>query len=399
MSKHILQHSLYQKALGLLEANFNIADKSFLLSISGGMDSMCLLFFFIELKKQKMIKEFRVVHFNHGLRKESLEEEEKLKVIFQDLNIDHQIIHLDLNKSESNLEMKAREKRYQVLNDILLENEICCLGHHLNDQFEWSLMRFFRSGEEDFLAGIPHLRFPFFRPLSEVSKDEIIDFQNKFQVPYFEDKTNFETLADRNFIRNELVPLIESRYPQYLKFYLDRQKNYFLKNNFSNRVPIVLNGEQVKIIYHQGVDSSQLLATVKNCIKQLSNKNRGSINTESQKLLKAIENKKTGPMLFSGNVYCWIDSPFLVFYLGQFPFESMSLPILLREMTIKTFMAFLQSNEKIFPLVRLKSSDLKMLQKVKFKRPNILRDNGLDEEIFSLGAIYRFLAKNDWQNE
>ena len=71
----------------------NWQEESFLLAVSGGVDSMVLLEIFFELQKKFKTLSFSVVHIHHHLRKESDEEEEMVRNFCGERNISIEVYH------------------------------------------------------------------------------------------------------------------------------------------------------------------------------------------------------------------------------------------------------------------------------------------------------------------
>ncbi len=268
-------HIVYKNLIKFFD-DYNIdLDCQFVLSVSGGKDSMVLYYLFNDLYSSGKIPKFRVIHFNHQSRQESDSESKFVKNICIKDRIDCEVANLGLGSNLKNFESVAREARYSFIEENLKGDEICCFGHHLNDHFEWSLMRFFRSGENDFLKGMPCYRHPLCRPLSYSSVEEIIDFCKQFKVQYVEDLSNFDNFADRNYVRNNLVPTISNRFPNYLNFFLDRMK-YFndcdateAKSHFNKtiyNIELVKSREDMSIYHSSHLEISDLEA-IKNVIK------------------------------------------------------------------------------------------------------------------------------------
>ena len=86
------------------------------------------------------------------------------------------------------------------------------LAHHADDNAETLLMRIFRGTGIHGLVGIAD-RGPYLRPLLPYTRSEIEQYLSEQNVPFVVDETNEQNDYTRNFIRNKLLPLIETRYP------------------------------------------------------------------------------------------------------------------------------------------------------------------------------------------
>lgn len=391
----ISRHIVFKKMLKFFDEHQINLHSNFLLSISGGRDSMCLFFLFLELKKIGKIKNFRAIHFNHKARAESFDEAKIMKNIFIENNIDFEIIELDLDLKNGSFEQVAREARYGILDKILKPNEICLLGHHLDDHFEWAMMRFFRSGENDFITGMPNYRFPYCRPLSDVSRLEINNFISEFNIQFLEDKTNSESHADRNFIRNNISPLIRERFPHYLEFFLSRKNErlVLIKNQIVDNNIIFRHSEFFTILFFDQNLKPNNSPHLKSAIKLMSSTQRGSIDREVQKLITAFNSNKTGPMQFSGKVLCWINNPFLIFFReNQIPIHNFIQIDSLKSVSKEQFLELLRDSIDLTPLVKVRDLGKKELNSLKIRKiPLKLTDL---EGVFSIGDIYNALSSS-----
>lgn len=182
-----------------------------LIACSGGLDSMCLL----NLCLNKGLN-VEVAHVNYGLRGEDSKADEDLVRSFcKRHSIPIHISKWTPKASESgSLQMQCRNHRYQFFDDLMDKHgmPITFLAHHANDNVETVLLNLFKGTGINGLSGIPEQRDRFFRPLLAVFRAEIENYVNEFEVPYNDDVSNFESKYDRNFIRNEVLPLIEKRF-------------------------------------------------------------------------------------------------------------------------------------------------------------------------------------------
>ncbi len=122
----------------------NWQQESFLLAVSGGVDSMVLLESFSQLKKKIETIHFSVVHIHHHLRKESDEEEEMVRNFCGERNISIEVYHWEQGfEQTAGIEEKARKFRYQKLKDSMKKNNVryVVVAHHADDQAETVLMK------------------------------------------------------------------------------------------------------------------------------------------------------------------------------------------------------------------------------------------------------------------
>jgi len=197
--------------------NFGFAEKGrLLLAVSGGVDSMVLTHLFLQLKI-----DFAIAHVNYKLRDEASEDDEKF---VRDWAENHKVpCHVyalspsetqDLKKGQ--LQEKARHIRYAFFEKIKAEHgyKYLCTAHHANDNVETVLQHFIKGTGLAGLRGIPFFIADTLRPLLSFSKEEITDFAQREHIEYRQDLSNFQSLYERNFIRNEIVAKLQERFPQ-----------------------------------------------------------------------------------------------------------------------------------------------------------------------------------------
>ena len=188
--------------------------------VSGGSDSMALLFALCDLRELYPDIDVIVSHVNHGLRgAESDEDAEYVREAAGRLNFSFECVRVDTEgfrkKRGLSLEDAARELRYDFFNDILAKRSAqrIATAHTLNDQAETVIMRLIRGSGSRGLAGIRPSVGNIIRPLINVTKLEAREYLQSKGVSWREDSTNSSNEFLRNRIRNELIPLLESYNP------------------------------------------------------------------------------------------------------------------------------------------------------------------------------------------
>ena len=193
--------------LGIKKSNEKIG-----VAVSGGIDSMTLLYLY-----QKANQDIIVINFEHGIRGESSRQDSQfVKEYCEKNNLD--LLHFDLNvldncKQGESVETCARRLRYKIFNDLLKNGTIkkIALAHHADDNLETVLMRLFRGTGIRGLVGITD-HDNFIHPLLTYTRKEIEDYALANKIPYVEDETNKKSDYTRNYLRNELIPLIKLKY-------------------------------------------------------------------------------------------------------------------------------------------------------------------------------------------
>lgn len=181
-----------------------------IIACSTGVDSCVLLDLCIKaLPKEQII----IAHVNHGVRNESIEEEQYIKEFAESNNLTLEVKRLTF-LNDTNFENNAREKRYEFFESLAnkYNAKYILLAHHANDNLETMLMRFIKKSSLKGYAGIEeettYHNILIYRPLLKLSRLEIEQYANNNNIKYFIDKTNYESSHLRNRIRNEVVPLL-----------------------------------------------------------------------------------------------------------------------------------------------------------------------------------------------
>lgn len=201
------------KKYKLIEDGENIV-----VGVSGGADSMALLYLLIELKKE-MDFNIHMAHVNHGVRgKDALRDQKFVKEQAAKLDLPYYSRDVDMVKygKERGItsEEAGRELRYGFFREITKElgGGKIAVAHNKNDQAETLLMRFMRGTGIDGLKGMEFISADIIRPILGVSREEIEKYISDKHIETVSDMTNFETIYNRNKVRLELIPYIEENF-------------------------------------------------------------------------------------------------------------------------------------------------------------------------------------------
>ncbi len=213
--KKLISSAVVQKALQFIREQELLKNgDSVVVGLSGGPDSTFLLQLLLIIQNIFDIKIY-AAHLNHKLRgKEADADEEFVKGFCKKNKIECLIDKKDVKKiaqeKKQSIEETARIERYKLFNEALQKfkaNKIAT-GHTLNDNAETMIFNFIRGSGVSGLRGIPVKRDNIIRPLLGLTKEEILDFLKKENVPFRVDSTNLEEDYTRNFIRNKIIPLL-----------------------------------------------------------------------------------------------------------------------------------------------------------------------------------------------
>ena len=185
---------------------------------SGGADSHSLLHALVELSRREALPPIIALHINHGLHEDANDWAAHCAAVASDFGVEfhERVVSIDAGASP---EAQARDARYSVFESFVAAGDVLLLGHHLDDQVETVLFRLIRGAGPSGLTGIPEMR-PLgrgllMRPLLGITRDQIENYAGSHELAHLNDGSNDDTRYDRNFLRHEVLPLIESRWPGY----------------------------------------------------------------------------------------------------------------------------------------------------------------------------------------
>src|SRR2546429_8453526 len=199
--------------LGMLRAGDRVG-----VAVSGGADSVALLLLLLELR-EKLGVVLSVVHFNHKLRGNASDADEKFVarlaakhgLEFHNVSVD---VAKKAKKERANLEDAARRARYDYFRS-LAESGVCkriAVAHTADDQAETVVAHLLRGTGLAGLGGNYPISGPVIRPLLSVRRNELRHFLLARKQTWREDATKRDTKRMRARIRKKLLPLLEKQF-------------------------------------------------------------------------------------------------------------------------------------------------------------------------------------------
>ena len=196
--------------------------RSVLCAVSGGLDSMCLLDL---LDRWCRERDGRVVaaHFNHCLRGAESDRDE---AFVRDWCAAHDIAFVSgsgdvrglMEREGLSLEEAARKLRYGFLRreaEKLGQHIKIYTAHHADDNAETILFNLIRGTGVAGLAGMTYQQNGIYRPLLDVTREELAAYAAARHIPHVEDTTNADPgAAARNFLRLEVMPRLRQINPK-----------------------------------------------------------------------------------------------------------------------------------------------------------------------------------------
>lgn len=192
-----------------------------LVALSGGMDSMCLIDALYKLQVEIGYK-IIAIHINHGIRGEEADRDMRFVEDYcKSMNVELIVEKVDALKHSKNnkqtVEEAARALRYKAFGIICdsiskkykKNKTYIVVAHHTKDQVETVIHNMLRGTGLKGIAAMKKQNGNILRPLIDISKKEIEEYVNKYDVPYVEDSTNEDVQYTRNFIRTEIISKLE----------------------------------------------------------------------------------------------------------------------------------------------------------------------------------------------
>ncbi len=193
--------------------------RQLLVAFSGGLDSTVLLYWLSELAQQTPLT-LRAIHVHHGLSPNADQWLRHCQQICAQLTIPLITRKVDLNQSQASIEAQARQARYRVFAQVLRSEEVLVTAHHQDDQCETLLLALKRGSGPAGLAAMPSkLAFKhswLLRPLLSMTRHDLLQFARDKQLHWIEDESNTDTRYDRNFLRQDVLPILTERWPHFV---------------------------------------------------------------------------------------------------------------------------------------------------------------------------------------
>lgn len=182
--------------------------------VSGGADSVCLLFVLRALQ-ERIAFSFGVVHVNHGIRPEAGEDARFVGELCKRLEIPFYLVEKDVPRQAAlwkcSEEEAGRRVRYEAFRQIGEEfgASRIAVAHNSNDRAETMLFHLFRGTGLKGLGSIRPYREEIIRPLLCLERKEIEEYLAERDISFCRDATNETDAYTRNRIRHHILPYVE----------------------------------------------------------------------------------------------------------------------------------------------------------------------------------------------
>ena len=228
-------------------------DEAVVVAVSGGPDSMALLHIMSKIKDDLNIKVI-CAHVNHNVRIESDDEKIFVENFCKQNGIMFEYMKI-MNYGDDNFHNEARTKRYDYFYSILKKynSKYLMTAHHGDDLMETILMRIVRGSTLKGYSGFSKIvkldDYTIIRPLIEVTKKDILEYNEKNNIAFVLDKSNEKDVYTRNRFRKYILPVLKKEdinvHKKFYKFSktLIEYNNYIEKQVASKINDIYINNE------------------------------------------------------------------------------------------------------------------------------------------------------------
>ncbi|MFT5782414.1 MAG: tRNA(Ile)-lysidine synthase [Pseudomonas sp.] len=186
-------------------------------AFSGGLDSTVLLHILASLAQREALPTLRAIHVQHGLQAAAEAWPAHCQQVCAALGVPLLLREVQV-QSGASLEQAAREARYQAFVEVLAADELLLTAQHRDDQAETLLFRLLRGAGARGLSAMPAHRAlgsgQLLRPLLDVSRAELEMYARQHALQWVEDPSNIDERFSRNFLRQQVLPLLTQRWPQ-----------------------------------------------------------------------------------------------------------------------------------------------------------------------------------------
>ena len=187
-----------------------------LVALSGGPDSVALAHILVRLGYP-----VTALHCNFHLRGDESGRDEAFARTFASQTLGIPFYKIDFDtvayaaRHHLSIEMAARSLRYAWFEEMrrTLDAHAIAVAHHRDDSVETLVMNLLRGSGLRGLTGIRPRNGYVVRPLLDISRAEIMDWIEREGLRYVTDSTNLTDAYTRNFIRHQVIPLLEEINP------------------------------------------------------------------------------------------------------------------------------------------------------------------------------------------
>lgn len=305
----------------ILDGNLINNNDTIVVGVSGGPDSMCLLDILYYLNNENILKfSIVVVHVNHMIRKEAYDEKVYVENFCKKLNIPFYYKEANVKeiakKEHISEEACGRNIRYNFFNEIVekVGATKIAVAHNLDDNVETIILNLIRGCGLKGLVGMNYSYKNIIRPLLDIEKKDILEYNILQNINPCFDKTNNLEIYSRNKIRLNLLPMLKKEYNPNIMESIIRMKHILeLEEDFLDKYTqkivdmSILENNNTELTFDLSCFLSEHEAIKKRVIRKIIELKIGNIdgveNIHIIDILKLLDNSITGKMYILGNKF------------------------------------------------------------------------------------------------
>lgn len=193
--------------------------RQILVAFSGGLDSTVLLHQLAQWRAQQPTLSLRAIHIHHGLSAHADAWVAHCEAVCAQWQVPLVVERVTLVDAGLGIEAHARQARYQAFADALLPGEVLATAQHLDDQCETFLLALKRGSGPAGLSAMAEISAfagtQLIRPLLTQTRAALEQWAKQHQLRWIEDESNQDDAYDRNFLRLQVLPLLQQRWPHF----------------------------------------------------------------------------------------------------------------------------------------------------------------------------------------
>lgn len=194
--------------------------KNVIVAYSGGVDSHVLIHVCSILQKEHPSLDFLSVYIDHGIHEDSCRWREHCERVSQTLGVPFKSTIVNGNDLNGDgPEQAARHARYDALASYVDASTVLLTAQHQDDQAETFMLQLLRGSGLKGLASMPKVSdFAgglIARPFLEFDKQAVLDYAHINKLVWIEDPSNLDESLNRNFLRQQVIPLLKQRWPSF----------------------------------------------------------------------------------------------------------------------------------------------------------------------------------------
>ena len=197
--------------------------KQIWLAYSGGVDSHVLLHILASAKQTTFPElSLHAIHIDHGLNPDSILWSQHCAKVSEALAVDFHVLQVSVSEQKiMGLEAAARKARYDALSSYLPDDAVLLTAQHQSDQAETILLQLLRGAGPKGLSAMAewssYQSLSILRPMLAVTKQAIRDYAQRHELTWLEDPSNDDSAINRNYLRHQILPEFEKRWPKAAK--------------------------------------------------------------------------------------------------------------------------------------------------------------------------------------